>query len=1072
MKLADYNTSRRRSLGNSSDTLPSPSTFTSFRDAGIKSGSRAATVPDGAAGFGFHSVSGLVRERRLSLEARVAEDVTQKAESKAAKKPVKSRAPKVAKEPEKSAEKKARPAKKTVLAPKIEIPDSDGESVIELDTPPISAQAVPAVLRELRDTVVPGHAPPKKTPAPRKRKRKADDEATDKAEKAVKQSRIKKPKVVKPGVGPKKTAKGTGDAAAPTAKKKTTGKVSSHFGPKEAIEKSVTSKAGTPEPLKLDLEGAVQRRTEWTPVKNTTSNTEQDDGTHDGPIISNTQEKVQHQEAFQSMVGSFACAPQMPELANNTDPLAKSRRIELVATSRPEVAKSAAERVKKPRPSRKRPTTITDRATEHYRVVEQPPAPAPPSESPFFASAKTVPRTDDVPRKGKISKPRQKRAPCEPAAPRANGKRKRAASPKKKATVVVPMLLSPESALRKLDTQDFLFGTSSQLAQPESPSFIRALQMSFNDCTGVVDTGGSELSDSRLTSVRGSRTLWEAAWRDAAIGDKGVWQRGSSQIVSPEEAELGEETESGEADQLEASEQRPEDPVQSRGAVNSTPVTVMMPPKTGDTSDVLEETVATEAPRPETAAPAIPPPPKATFISLISSPILTPTPSPKLRPTDTLSAISPPLPPTWANEQSVIAITSSPPLTLSSPSSNDDSALPSPSRFLTQAPAKSPCRAARLALKSLTPNSRISFTQPAPFKASAVPTARPFHTTLSPQNKKKKKSVVVDALPTTPTKRPVGRPRRTDVSESPSPPKRPVGRPRKDAAAEPAATAPPVTSKPRKSRKTPPSATAAADDTSYVDDEIEDSDLAALPPSPPVRLSPPKARKTDKKNGKSTTRDRNVQIGPLNALQLELQLSQTPDCPTLHANANAAQVRTDALADAGDEDDVDDWPTHRALLFPQITAALRDEAALGGGGSADKTRLCWLERILLYDPVAPGQLAGWLCGRGVRTGWVDRRGRGTGGRGKGTGKGGKGNEKAKGMGKGDTGKEKDKKGKDKKKRADDNSDGSDDSAVEEGVEVEVDASKHGYPVAAWQVYEYLEAHGVCCVWDESLRRKV
>jgi hypothetical protein len=109
-------------------------------------------------------------------------------------------------------------------------------------------------------------------------------------------------------------------------------------------------------------------------------------------------------------------------------------------------------------------------------------------------------------------------------------KRKRA--PKetkaKKKPLPTPVLLSPESALKAIDSQDTLFGSASQLARDESPTFIRdtagATKQSESSFTSTpVPTQNTIPSEPGSTTRRGnqgtsrfvkSRNLWATASRD------------------------------------------------------------------------------------------------------------------------------------------------------------------------------------------------------------------------------------------------------------------------------------------------------------------------------------------------------------------------------------------------------------------------------------------------------------------------------------------------------------------------------------------------------------------------------
>jgi hypothetical protein len=91
----------------------------------------------------------------------------------------------------------------------------------------------------------------------------------------------------------------------------------------------------------------------------------------------------------------------------------------------------------------------------------------------------------------------------------------------KKGSVEAPILLSPESALKQSGNQDFVFGTSSQLAREESPTLLRdlheAMQASnevdeddpFTDILLEAESRGGAL-------ISAKRNLWSAAARDSA----------------------------------------------------------------------------------------------------------------------------------------------------------------------------------------------------------------------------------------------------------------------------------------------------------------------------------------------------------------------------------------------------------------------------------------------------------------------------------------------------------------------------------------------------------------------------
>ncbi|KAI0457441.1 hypothetical protein F5B21DRAFT_464462 [Xylaria acuta] len=76
---------------------------------------------------------------------------------------------------------------------------------------------------------------------------------------------------------------------------------------------------------------------------------------------------------------------------------------------------------------------------------------------------------------------------------------------KKAGTQANPILLSPSSALKQSSTQDFVFGTSSQLMQEDSPTTLRDLQAAIR----ASNTLNSDPFDDGVT-----QRLWQASSRD------------------------------------------------------------------------------------------------------------------------------------------------------------------------------------------------------------------------------------------------------------------------------------------------------------------------------------------------------------------------------------------------------------------------------------------------------------------------------------------------------------------------------------------------------------------------------
>lgn len=171
-------------------------------------------------------------------------------------------------------------------------------------------------------------------------------------------------------------------------------------------------------------------------------------------------------------------------------------------------------RIKSPK---KKPVTITEKATAQYMVKDPNPT-APllqyfvPGDPSGTGGCQVTDRDDTVNPK-KQAKPAKARST----------KRKL-----KNGTAALPMLLSPESALKKVHNQDILFGTSSQLAQEESPTFLRELQQALKisevasnlgSCVNSAYRAETPTKPKVIKSLKGARVssggLWTSAARDS-----------------------------------------------------------------------------------------------------------------------------------------------------------------------------------------------------------------------------------------------------------------------------------------------------------------------------------------------------------------------------------------------------------------------------------------------------------------------------------------------------------------------------------------------------------------------------
>ena len=146
----------------------------------------------------------------------------------------------------------------------------------------------------------------------------------------------------------------------------------------------------------------------------------------------------------------------------------------------------------------------------------QPPAPADTTPNPeatdFFHTRTTKVPLNDTTEQGPSQprpKPTRKRTSREGSKKAETKSRKATAKATAKAKLAANKLLSPASAALRLHAQDILFGTSSQLAREESPTFIRQIQQALRE---------SEADAEGLPGLKGRDDrpsgLWAAAARD------------------------------------------------------------------------------------------------------------------------------------------------------------------------------------------------------------------------------------------------------------------------------------------------------------------------------------------------------------------------------------------------------------------------------------------------------------------------------------------------------------------------------------------------------------------------------
>ncbi|KAI6370136.1 5'-flap endonuclease [Pyricularia grisea] len=304
------------------------------------------------------------------------------------------------------------------------------------------------------------------------------------------QNKVKKPRVRK-----------TSTAA---SRKKKAETVSKHFSvPDDAptCPEPITVPDDSSEEQVFNLEPAVARRLDWTPPRETktgdlcpdSSNAKEVSSTLDNTLSS---APAAIQDVFLTLQDKFAFPVEevtrrtnLPgqELAPPLEVIKKRKVIQLVGPPNDSVIPNQTSPVKSKAP-KKKPRTITDLATAAYT---------------------TEGKDSNVPsKKGSIKtylegQGEQVFQHCHPDSRLRKPERKR--KPKGRGQV----LLSPLSAIDQSARQDFVFGTSSQLAQEQSPTFLRDLHAALKQSNDFSDDPFA----SPIIAAPEGRKLWTAGAR-------------------------------------------------------------------------------------------------------------------------------------------------------------------------------------------------------------------------------------------------------------------------------------------------------------------------------------------------------------------------------------------------------------------------------------------------------------------------------------------------------------------------------------------------------------------------------
>jgi len=260
------------------------------------------------------------------------------------------------------------------------------------------------------------------------------------------------------------------------------------------------TKLGTNEPLGLEM--ALPRRRDWTPPPEDTvplgsdSLVAESDGIHTG-------EAEKAPDVFKNLHEIYARKSDdvVPATTSAVGTAARSKKRKSDDAASTSAAKISPAKAKAPK---KRPRTITELATAAY---------LPPSQAAAVA-ARSPPKPKVYVREPPVD-PAVAFKSAHPAAQPRKGFKNAVDKRKKKKTGTGRrnVLLSPVSAMRQSSRQDFLFGTSSQLAREETPAFLRELQVALKASNQVEEDpfADSPGQQGRLRPPEGK--LWSAGAR-------------------------------------------------------------------------------------------------------------------------------------------------------------------------------------------------------------------------------------------------------------------------------------------------------------------------------------------------------------------------------------------------------------------------------------------------------------------------------------------------------------------------------------------------------------------------------
>ncbi|KAF2996201.1 5'-flap endonuclease [Curvularia kusanoi] len=522
--------------------LSPPSSPQKHTGSALASGSRAVPIPEKAS-RGFATVSSLVRSEHFAQQQNEGLTAMQQGRRRTgphdaiekgdvpAKKPASRAASNAAAVDDAKPKPKPRGRKpkadkeaenRKTLDPELRLPRSTRSPFFE------HAEA-PTIVKE------PAADAPKLTKAgkPRKPRVKKADLGNLEAEPKPRKARTTKAKAAE-------LAQGRADAVPMTEREEATVQPSIPAESIREVPQSPTSARRASEqqlsasPSKgLDLEEAVSRRRDWTPPRDTVAQSPS--------TLSTGKENRPLPAEFTNLVSNFTYESPTAKASNNPPPsdaaklkvtsATKRRRAELAELPGVQTVARALSPEKGKAP-KKKARTITDLVTGQYAQKDVT-SDQGSVTSDFFSPRTTtskVPLNDvstsnaEAPTKKLAHKRSKSRDGSENTTPKAKPRAKKAstkAAPKPKP--VAEKLLSPTSAVTRMNRQEILFGTSSQLALEESPTTVRQIQQAMRESERDDAAAHSHLLQSpsrwpRLQRVEGRRGLWRESTRDSDGG--------------------------------------------------------------------------------------------------------------------------------------------------------------------------------------------------------------------------------------------------------------------------------------------------------------------------------------------------------------------------------------------------------------------------------------------------------------------------------------------------------------------------------------------------------------------------